>query len=86
MDAKDSEELLSSLEQTMTIDYEILDEKGQVKIKGVVGGESIRLMEGSYLLRLLVEPEPFEAAISIKPGQKTTITLGKDMDKWFIKK
>jgi hypothetical protein len=86
LDAKDSQELLSSLEQTLTIEFEILDKKGKLKAKGLVGGESIRLMEGPYILRLLVEPEPFEAEISIRPGQKTTIILSKDMDKWAIKK
>jgi hypothetical protein len=86
LDAKDSQELLSSLEQTLTIEFEILDEKAQVKTKGMVGGEPIRLMEGSYILRLLVEPEPFEAGIIVRPGQKTTIILAKDKEKWIIKK
>jgi len=86
LDAKDSQELLSSLEQTLTIDFEILDENGQVKAKGTVGGESIKLMEGSYILRLLVEPKPFEAEITIKPGQKTTIILAQEQERWIIKK
>ncbi len=86
LDAKDSEELLSSLEQTLTIEFEILDKEGQVKAKGTVGGESIRLMEGSYTLRLLVDPVPFETAITIKPGQKSTLILTKEQDKWKIKK
>ena len=86
LDAKDSQELLSSLEQTLTIEFEILDEKGQVKTKGTVGGEPLRLMEGSYTLRLLVEPEPFEAEITVKPGQKTKIILAKEKEEWIIKK
>jgi hypothetical protein len=86
LDAKDSQELLSSLEQTLTIEFEILDGEGQVKARGMVGGESIRLMEGSYTLRLLVEPEPFEAGIIIRPGQKTTIILAKEKEEWIIKK
>jgi len=86
LDAKDSQELLSSLEQTLTIEFEILDKEGQVKARGMVGGESLRLMEGSYTLRLLVEPEPFEAGITVRPGQKTTIILAKEMDKWIIRK
>jgi hypothetical protein len=86
LDAKDSQELLSSLEQTLTIDFEILDEKGQTKAKDLVGGEPIRLMEGSYILRLLFEPAPFEAEITIKPGQKTTIILAQEQEKWIIKK
>ncbi|MDH5743940.1 MAG: VWA domain-containing protein [Candidatus Aminicenantes bacterium] len=86
LDAKDSQELLSSLEQTLQIEFEILDEEGQVKAKGMVGGEPIRLMEGSYILRLLVEPAPYEAGITVKPGQKTTIILAKEKEKWIIKK
>ncbi len=86
LDAKDSEELLSSLEQTLTIEFEILDEEGQVKARGTVGGESIRLMEGSYTLRLLVDPKPFEAGITVRPGQKTTIILAKEKEEWIIKK
>jgi hypothetical protein len=86
LDAKDSQELLASLEQTLTIEFEILDDKGQIKAKGTVGGEPIRLMEGSYTLRLLVEPEPFEAKITVRPGQKTTIILAKEKEVWTIKK
>jgi len=86
LDAKDSQELLSSLEQTLQIEFEILDEGGQVKAKGMVGGEPIRLMEGSYILRLLVEPEPFETSITIDPGEKTTIILVKEKEKWIIKR
>jgi FKBP-type peptidyl-prolyl cis-trans isomerase len=86
LDAKDSQELLTSLEQTLTIEFEILDGESQVKARGMVGGEPIRLMEGSYTLRVLVEPEPFEAGIIVRPGQKTTIILAKDKEKWIIKK
>ncbi len=85
LDAKDSQELLSSLEQTLTIEFEILDDKGQVKARGMVGGEPIKLMEGSYTLRLLVEPEPFEAGITINPGQVTKIILAKEKERWVIK-
>jgi hypothetical protein len=86
LDAKDSQELLMSLEQTLTIDFEILDQEGQVKARGTVGGDPIRLMEGSYTLRLLVEPESFEAGIIVRPGQKTTIILAREQDEWAIKK
>ena len=85
LDAKDSQELLSSLEQTLQVEFEILDEKGQIIAKGFVGGEAIRIMEGSYTLRLLVDPEPFETAITVKPRQKSTLILTKEQDKWVIK-
>ncbi len=85
LDAKDSQELLSSLEQTLQIEFEILDEKGKRIAKGLVGGEATRIMEGSYTLRLLVDPEPFETAITVKPRQKSTLILTKEQDKWVIK-
>jgi hypothetical protein len=85
LDAKDSQELLSSLEQTLQIEFEVLDEKGQVKAKGLVGGEALRIMEGSYTLRLLVAPEPLETAITVKPRQKSTLILTKEQEKWTIK-
>lgn len=86
LDARDSQELLSSLEQTLQIEFEILNEAGQVQAKGMVGGAPVRLMEGNYILRLLVEPEPFEAEITVSPAQKTVITLYKEMERWAIKK
>jgi hypothetical protein len=52
----------------------------------MVGGESLRLMEGSRTLRLLVELEPFEAEITVRSGQKTAIILAKEMDNWIIRK
>lgn len=86
LDAKDSQELLSSLEQTLTVEFEILDNGGKVRVRGKVEGEPIRLMEGSYILHLLVEPKPFEAEITVRPGQKYTFTLAKEQEKWVIKK
>jgi hypothetical protein len=86
LDARDSQELFSSLEQTLQIEFEILDEKDQFIAKGLVGGETLRIMEGSYTLRLLVDPEPFETAITINPGQKTTLVLTKQQDEWVVKK
>ena len=84
LDAKDSQELLSSLEQTLQIEYEIIDEKGEVIAKGFVEGEPVRVMEGSYTLRLLLEPEPIEESITVKPGVKSSFILTKENKKWVI--
>ena len=84
LDAKDSQELLSSLEQALQIEYEILDEKGDVVSKGFVGGEPVRITEGPYKLRLLVEPEPLEITVTVKPGQKSSFVLQREKDKWII--
>ncbi len=85
LDAKDSQQLLSSLQQTLQIEYAILDQKGVIKAKGFVGGEPVRVMNGTYRLRLMLEPQPLEVNIAIKPGQKSLLYLKKEKGKWIIK-
>ncbi len=84
LDAKDSQQLLSSLQQTLQIEYIILDEKGAIKAKGFVDGEPVRVMEGTYKLRLILEPQPLEVNITVKPGQKSLLLLKKENEKWTI--
>ena len=84
LDAKDSQELLSSLEQTLQIEYEIVDKTGEVNAKGIVGGDAIRLMEGTYTLRVLLEPEPLEKTVTVKPGQRSLLELKRDKDTWIL--
>jgi hypothetical protein len=86
LDAKDSQELLSSLEQTLTVEFEILDDKGEAIGKGFVGGEPVKVMEGDYILRLLLAPEPLEQSVAIKPNQTLTLFLKIEQDRWIIKK
>jgi len=85
LDAKDSQQLLSSLQQTLQIEYIVLDEKGGIKGKGFVGGKPLRVMGGSYRLRLLLEPEPLEIMITVKPGHKSIFLLTKEKENWAIK-
>jgi len=84
LDAKDSEELLSSLEQTLKIEFVVLDETGEIKGRGVVGGEPLQLPEGIYTLRLLLQPEPLELSLNVKSGKGTTLFLKRDADKWIL--
>jgi Mg-chelatase subunit ChlD len=44
LDAKDSEQLLDSLEQTLRVEFVVLDDQGQVKARGVVGGEPVQVL------------------------------------------
>jgi Mg-chelatase subunit ChlD len=85
LDAKDSEGLISALKQTLRIEFKILDEKGQLIAQGFVGGEEIKIVDGFYTLRLLVEPVAFETKIIVKPGQKSTFIFEKKEEKWTIK-
>jgi hypothetical protein len=84
LDARDSQELLSSLEQTLQVEYEIIDETGEIRARGIVGGDPIRIMEGTYTLRVLLDPEPLDKTVTVKSGQKTRMELKKDNDRWTL--
>jgi len=85
LDAKDSEQLLESLEQTLRIEFVLLDYQGRVKARGVVGGEPVQVLDGTYRLKLLLQPEPLEIRITVKPDAKATLTLKKEGDQWILK-
>jgi Mg-chelatase subunit ChlD len=84
LDAKDSQELLSSLEKTLKVEFVLVDDGGEIAARGIVGGESIQVLEGSYTLRLLLQPKPLEMSVTIRSGGKTTLTLKKDAEKWEL--
>jgi Mg-chelatase subunit ChlD len=84
LDAQDSEQLLDSLEQTLRAEFVLLDDQGGVKARGVVGGEPVQVMEGTYTLKLLLQPEPLETSITIKPDATARLTLKKKGDQWVL--
>jgi hypothetical protein len=86
LDAKDSQELLSSLEQTLKVEFVLLDEGGEIKARGIVGGEPVQVLEGSYTLRLLLQPEPLEIAVGVRPDETLRLTLKKEAEKWVLQK
>jgi hypothetical protein len=85
LDAQDSKQLLDSLEQTLRVEFVLLDDQGEVKARGVVGGEPVQVLEGTYTLKLLLQPEPLEISITIEPDTTATLTLEKDGESWRIK-
>jgi len=86
LDAKDSQELLSSLEQTLKVEFVLVDEGGDIKARGVVGGEPVQILEGNYTLRLLLQPEPLEIAVTVRPDETIRLTLKKEAEKWVLQK
>jgi hypothetical protein len=84
LDAQNASELLSAVEQTLRVEFQVLDEKGQLIAKGVVGGEAVKLKAGTYTVRILLSPVPFESKVTIKPGAPETYTLKKVGDKWTL--
>jgi hypothetical protein len=84
LDAKDSRGLLASLEQTLKVEFVLMDEKGDIKARGVVGGGPVQVLEGTYTLELLLRPESLEMSITVSPNKKSKLTLKKDSGKWKL--
>jgi len=84
LDAKDSKQLLDSLEQTLRVEFVVLDDQGDVKARGVVGGEPVQVLEGEYNLKLLLQPEPLKIRITVKADATARLILRKEAEKWRL--
>jgi len=84
LDAKNAGELLSALEQTLKLEYIVLNEKGEEAGRGTVGGDAVKLKEGTYTLRILLAPQPLETKVEVKAGGKTACVLKKESGAWKL--
>ena len=84
LDAKNAGELLSALEQTLKLEYVVLDEKGQEVGRGTVGGDEVKLKEGTYTLRILLAPQPLETKVHVNAGGKAVCVLKKEAGAWKL--
>ena len=84
LDARNAGELLSALQQTLQIEYVVLNEKGAEAGRGIVGGEEIKLKEGTYTLRILLAPQPLETKIAVKPDGRSICVLKKEAGAWKL--
>ncbi len=75
LDAKDAGGLLSALQQTLQVEFVVLDAKGKEVARGTVGGAAVELKPGNYTLRVLFAPEPREIKITIEEGKRLVIPL-----------
>ena len=62
----------------------VLDEKGQEAGRGVVGGDEVKLKEGSYILRILLAPQPLETKVQVKAGGRSSCLLKKEAGAWKL--
>jgi hypothetical protein len=86
LDAKDSEQLLDSLEQTLRVEFVVLDDQEEIRARGVVGGEPVQVLEGEYKLKLLLQPEPLEIRITVKADSTASLILKKEAEEWKLLK
>ena len=84
LDAQNAGELMSALEQTLRVEYQVLDEKGQEVVRGTVGGDEVKLKGGTYTVRILLAPQSLETKITVKPGGKSVCVLKKEAGSWKL--
>jgi hypothetical protein len=84
IDARNAGELLSALEQTLKLEYVVLDEKEKEAGRGTVGGDEIKLKEGAYTIRVLLASQPIEVKVTVKSGATVTYILKKVQGKWTL--
>ncbi len=84
LDAKNAGELLSALEQTLKLEYVVLNEKGEEAGRGTVGGDEVKLKEGTYTLRVLLAPQPLDVKVEVKAGGRSSCVLKKEAGAWKL--
>lgn len=85
LDAKDAAGLLSALQQALQVEYQILNERGEIKGRGRVGGEPAEIPAGSYTIKVMLAPQPVEVKVTVKPGEKAAYVLKKEAGTWTLK-
>ncbi len=84
LNARDSEELIASLEQTLQMPYEVIDSRGKVIGRGLVGGEALRVREGSYRIRLKIGTQTLEEPVQVMGGETLSLYLKKKDGRWVL--
>ncbi len=84
IDARNAGELLSALEQTLKLEYVVLDGAGTEVGRGVVGGDEVKLKEGTYTLRVLLTPQSVETKVTVKTGEQAVCVLKKEDGGWKL--
>jgi hypothetical protein len=85
LDAGNPEELLASLEETLHVEFVVVDQEGTEQAKGFVGGDPVEVLEGDHTLRLLLEPEPLEVRVVVEPQKTSRLVLDKSQGRWIAR-
>lgn len=71
-DAKDAAGLDSALSQAMRSSFEIVNAQGQAVAEGLAGGEPVRVMPGSYSVRVKGQPNRAQP-VTVRPKETATV-------------
>jgi hypothetical protein len=84
IDARNAGELLTALEQTLKLEYVVLDSAGAEAGRGIVGGEEVKVKAGTYTIRVLLSPQPLEKKAILKSGETLALIMKKAEGKWVL--
>jgi Ca-activated chloride channel homolog len=73
-DAGDSAQLAEALRQTITLSYQIQNADGEIVQSGTVGGDTVQLDPGKYLLTINANPA-IEKPLEVENGSNLVVSL-----------
>jgi Mg-chelatase subunit ChlD len=84
LDARNADELMGALGQTLKLEFVAVDAAGKERSRGAVGGEAVKLPPGDYTIRVLTVPQPVELKVAVKSGELRELTLKKAGGAWTL--
>jgi hypothetical protein len=85
LDARNADELMGALGQTLKLEFVALDAAGKERGRGAVGGEALKLPPGDYTIRVLTAPQPVEIKVTVRSGEPRELTMKKDSGAWVLR-
>jgi len=84
LDARNADELMGALGQTLKLEYVAVDAAGKERGRGAVGGAAVKLPPGDYTVRVLTSPQPVELKVTVKSGEMKEAKLKKTGGAWIL--
>jgi hypothetical protein len=84
LDARNADELMGALGQTLKLEFVVVDSAGKERGRGAVGGEAVKLPPGDYTVRVLTAPQPAVLKVAVKSGELRELLLKKAAGAWIL--
>jgi hypothetical protein len=84
LDARNADELMGALGQTLKIEFVAVDAAGKERGRGAVGGAAVKLPPGDYTVRVLTSPQPAEIKVTVRSGELKEAKLKKAGGAWIL--
>ncbi len=84
LDARNADELMGALGQTLKLEFVAVDAAGKERGRGAVGGEALKLPPGDYTVRVLTAPRPVELKVTVRSGEMKEAKLSKAGGAWIL--